>query len=82
MRLHDNYVDCCVEALQAGLVSSVVDKDLLEKETTRIAMRICEKSREVIILGKKFLRAQAQMNREQAYRYRGHTCQIFFLASY
>ncbi|GAV04322.1 hypothetical protein RvY_14621 [Ramazzottius varieornatus] len=56
------------EALQAGLVSSVVEKDLLEKETTRIAMRICEKSREVIILGKKFLRAQAQMSREQAYR--------------
>ncbi|OQV20083.1 Enoyl-CoA hydratase domain-containing protein 3, mitochondrial [Hypsibius exemplaris] len=56
------------EALQHGLVSSVVEEAELEKETIRLAHRICQMSPAVIAVGKKFLRAQVEMDRKLAYQ--------------
>ncbi|XP_055339654.1 enoyl-CoA hydratase domain-containing protein 3, mitochondrial-like [Paramacrobiotus metropolitanus] len=56
------------EALQCGLVTSVVEESQLEEETLRIANRICEKSPAVVRLGKEFLNRQRGMDRTAAYR--------------
>lgn len=49
------------EALQAGLISAVVEEEQLEDETIRIATRICDKSSAVIALGKEFLNFQSKL---------------------
>lgn len=55
------------EALRAGLVSSVVPSEELDKETQRIVNAIKLKSREVVKLGKKFFYQQLPMDLNSAY---------------
>ncbi len=43
------------EAYQHGLVSRVVGENDLERETDKIAQQICEHSRSVVAIGKKYL---------------------------
>ncbi|KAG8238649.1 hypothetical protein J437_LFUL018595 [Ladona fulva] len=55
-------------AIQAGLVSSVVDDEKLDEEVARIVESISKKSREVVGLGKKFFYKQIEMDINSAYR--------------
>ncbi|KAG5674264.1 hypothetical protein PVAND_004244 [Polypedilum vanderplanki] len=55
------------EALRIGLVSNVVSKEELDKETERICNAIKSKSRVVISFGKKFYYKQLSMGLNDAY---------------
>ncbi|XP_046991551.1 enoyl-CoA hydratase domain-containing protein 3, mitochondrial isoform X2 [Schistocerca americana] len=56
------------EALRAGLVSKVVPAEDLEEEVRKIVDSICNKSRAVIELGKKFFYQQLETDIRTAYR--------------
>jgi enoyl-CoA hydratase/carnithine racemase len=55
------------EALRVGLVSSVVPKEEIERETERICNAIASKSRAVVSFGKKFYYKQLSMGLNEAY---------------
>ncbi|GFO28944.1 enoyl-coa hydratase domain-containing protein 3, mitochondrial [Plakobranchus ocellatus] len=56
------------DALLHGLVSKVVPDDDVERETMKIAERICETSKRVSALGKATFYAQMALERRNAYR--------------
>lgn len=55
------------EALRVGLVSRVVPKEELDRETERICNAIISKSRAVVSFGKKFYYKQLAMGLNEAY---------------
>jgi enoyl-CoA hydratase/carnithine racemase len=59
------------EALMHGLVSKVVPEDQLQNETRKITDKICNTSRPVVALGKRFFYRQILMSRNEAYRHGG-----------
>ncbi|RUS73375.1 hypothetical protein EGW08_018853, partial [Elysia chlorotica] len=56
------------DALLHGLVSKVVPEEDVERETMKIAERICETSKRVSALGKASFYAQMSLDRRNAYR--------------
>jgi len=60
------------EAYTAGLVSRLVEEDLVQTEVDRICASIASKPREVISMGKKFYKKQIEMPLDEAYRRGGH----------
>lgn len=61
------------DALLHGLISKVVPNDNLHAEVMKIAERICETSRPVIALGKRFFYRQILLSRDKAYEEAGQT---------
>lgn len=61
------------EALNHGLISCVVPEKDLDSETERLANKICETSKPVISLGKKFFYRQISLTRDSAYQEGGVT---------
>ncbi|MCL4127509.1 UNVERIFIED_CONTAM: hypothetical protein GTU68_056613 [Idotea baltica] len=57
------------EAFNAGLVSAVVPEEDLQMETQKRVDAICNKSRSVVELGKKFMYEQISLPLEDAYRF-------------
>jgi len=55
------------EAYNAGLVSRLVEEDMVDEEVKRICAAIASKPRGVIALGKKFYQAQLELPLSQAY---------------
>ncbi|GFR70530.1 enoyl-CoA hydratase domain-containing protein 3, mitochondrial [Elysia marginata] len=56
------------DALLHGLVSKVVSEEEIERETMKIAEKICETSRRVTALGKATFYAQMSLEKRNAYR--------------
>ncbi|XP_063243416.1 enoyl-CoA hydratase domain-containing protein 3, mitochondrial isoform X1 [Bacillus rossius redtenbacheri] len=56
------------EALRAGLVSKAVAQENLDEEVSKIVQAICEKSRAVVAMGKKFFYQQMEEDIRTAYR--------------
>lgn len=60
------------EALECGLVSSVVPAEQLDAEVDRVCDSIKSKSRAVVERGKHFFYQQVAMNIKTAYKYGEH----------
>ncbi|VDM42768.1 unnamed protein product [Toxocara canis] len=57
------------QAMQAGLISRLVDDDKVHEETMKVAQKVASMSRTVISLGKNFFYTQVQLPVTDAYRY-------------
>ncbi|KAK3774860.1 hypothetical protein RRG08_008409 [Elysia crispata] len=66
--LFTGYPISAQDALLHGLISKVVPEEDVEKETMKIAERICETSKQVTALGKATFYAQMSLERRNAYR--------------
>eukprot|EP00088_Acartia_fossae_P070490 TRINITY_DN9461_c0_g1_i1.p1 TRINITY_DN9461_c0_g1~~TRINITY_DN9461_c0_g1_i1.p1 ORF type:complete len:283 (-),score=39.74 TRINITY_DN9461_c0_g1_i1:156-1004(-) len=55
------------DAFRAGLVSRLVEEDLIDSEVSRICASIATKPKQVIALGKKFYKQQMEMSLKSAY---------------
>lgn len=69
------------EALQAGLVSRLVDDSKVMEETMKVAQKIASMSRSVIALGKRIFYVQSQLPLTDAYRLVKYIYEVIFCCS-
>merc|ERR1719452_208328 len=56
------------DAFRAGLVSRLVEEELIDSEVSRICASIASKPKKVVSLGKKFYKKQLELPLEKAYK--------------